>query len=359
MFIRFRFNAVTDKRQYFSAASEPRRRSRPSLAPLLRLKSALAPDLPLAQGPLVRRAVQFPQILPDISPEVVVFQAFGPSLSHALPSHGAGGAVASVRKIHPVQSADVAVEVPQVQRLPSMTGIEIVLLIIEKGRPGNSAQSCCGTWHWPDIKPDAVVLQPPVEQRQVVVCIRHIQDEAVFAVHRLMGQIVGALWLSGTVQVPRLRIRAAGPFLVILQGSSDRYSPSLLSPFPAHLSRLGPPLQSSSASSSYASSRSGTLAASPLPLPGGPRPGTRFPSRGWNPSQPTARSPDFVGCAARSATPTGCCASIPPAGTLPAPPGRWEAGRTGGCTVFRLIIHNIYEGKNQCYFQFSQEELLY
>ena len=65
------------------------------------------------------------------------------------------------------------------QRLSTGTGIEIVLLIIEEGRPGNSAQGRRGTGHWPDIKADAVI-----------------------AVHRLMGQIVRTFWLSGTVQVP-------------------------------------------------------------------------------------------------------------------------------------------------------------
>ena len=99
----------------------------------MRRRSALAPDLSLAQGPLVRRAVQFPQILPDLPPEVAALQAFGPSLSHALPSQGTGGAVAPVREIYPVQSADAAVEVPQTQRLSAGTGIEIVLFIVEKG----------------------------------------------------------------------------------------------------------------------------------------------------------------------------------------------------------------------------------
>ena len=109
-----------------------------------------------------------------------------------------------------------------------------------------------------------------------------------------------------------------------------------------------------------------------------------MPSRGWSPSPPAARLPDLFsrtapplpqtaagtpsgrmvsvceaarwccdpepdpadpvpdttagphrsGCAARSAAPTGCRTGIPPAGTLPASPGRWVAGRTGGCTAF-------------------------
>ena len=143
------------------------------MPPLLGGKRPLAPDLPLAQGPLVRRATQSPQILPDLPPEVAALQAFGPSFSHALLFQGTGGAVAPVRKIHPVQSADAAVEVPKAQRLPAGTGIEIVLLIVEKGKPRNFAQGRRGTGQRTDIKPDALVPQHPVEQRQIVGRIRH------------------------------------------------------------------------------------------------------------------------------------------------------------------------------------------
>ena len=103
------------------------------MPPLLCRKSALAPDLPLAQGSLVRRTVQLPHILPDLPPEVAALQAIGPSLSHALPSQRTRGAVAPVRVIHSVQSTNAAVEVPKVQRLPAGTGIESVLLFVEKG----------------------------------------------------------------------------------------------------------------------------------------------------------------------------------------------------------------------------------
>lgn len=65
----------------------------------------------------------------------------------------------------------------------------------------------------------------------------------MIAVHRLMGQIVGSLWLSRAVQVPRLRIRAAGPFPVVPKGAFDLPAPSLLPLLPARLSRPGPSLQ--------------------------------------------------------------------------------------------------------------------
>lgn len=127
MIIYFRFNTV--------AASEPNWMSQPNLCPpLLRRKSALAPGV---------WPVPFPRI------------ALSRDRRHSR---------FCLREIHPVQSADAVVEVPQAQRFSDGTGMEIVFLLAEKGRPGNSAQSRGGQ-HWPDIKPRAVVTQPPVKQR--------------------------------------------------------------------------------------------------------------------------------------------------------------------------------------------------
>ena len=82
-------------------------------APFLRRISASALDLPLAQGPLVRRAVHALSLFQ----EAAALQAFGSTLSHALPAQGSGSAVAPVREIHLAQSGNAVIEVPQAQRL--------------------------------------------------------------------------------------------------------------------------------------------------------------------------------------------------------------------------------------------------
>lgn len=88
MIIYFRFNTV--------AASEPNWMSQPNLCPpLLRRKSALAPGV---------WPVPFPRIAPSRDRRHSRF---------------------CLREIHPVQSADAVVEVPQAQRFSDGTGMEI------------------------------------------------------------------------------------------------------------------------------------------------------------------------------------------------------------------------------------------
>ena len=111
-----RFKAVADKRQWSSAASKPRRKTR-----VLGGEGSLAPDLALAQGVQIVRLILVFQISPNRGAEVGILQFPCPPsvlLAEASSPHRAALAVLPLRPVFSVQPAGGAVEYLQPQLLP-------------------------------------------------------------------------------------------------------------------------------------------------------------------------------------------------------------------------------------------------
>lgn len=104
------FNAVADKRQRSSAASELCRRMCPISAPhkCLRSRSAACAGAAGTSGCPPSQSLSGSSCAPGVW--LVPFP-------HALPAQGSGSAVAPVHEIHLTQSGNAVIEVPQAQRL--------------------------------------------------------------------------------------------------------------------------------------------------------------------------------------------------------------------------------------------------
>ena len=102
--------------------------------PFLRCKCSFAPDLPFAQRSLVQRGFQFINIRPDLFPKIIALYVLGVAFPNALRPHRADIAIRLFRIVNPPQPSGQPSKIPQLQFFPLRAAIQIVLLIVDKGR---------------------------------------------------------------------------------------------------------------------------------------------------------------------------------------------------------------------------------
>ena len=102
--------------------------------PFLRGKCPLAPDLPFAQRSLVQWGFQLINIRPDLFPKIIALYVFGLAFPNALRPHRADIAISLFRIVNPPQPSGQPSKIPQLQFFPLWAAIQIVFLIVGKGR---------------------------------------------------------------------------------------------------------------------------------------------------------------------------------------------------------------------------------
>ena len=102
--------------------------------PFLCGKCPLAPDLPFAQRSLVQRGFQFINIRPDLFPKIIALNMFGSAFPNALRPHRADIAIRLFRIVNPPQPSGQPSKIPQLQFFLLRAAIQIVFLIVDKGR---------------------------------------------------------------------------------------------------------------------------------------------------------------------------------------------------------------------------------